>query len=114
MDAPIGGEGNIGACLGACDADISETPFFLETREAFFIERALMREKAFLPSGEKHRFKLKSLGAVQRHQVDLVDRIILLDLHDERDVLKIACQRIEMFHGTHEFAQVVELARGIG
>jgi len=62
MDAAVGGEGNESALLCPRDADIGETALFLEARTAALIERALVREQALFPAGQKHGFKFQPLG----------------------------------------------------
>ena len=65
VDAAVLGEGNGGAALGAGDADIGEAALFLEAGAAFLVERALMREQAFLPAGQEHGAEFQALGGVQ-------------------------------------------------
>ena len=50
--------------------DIGEPPLLLEAGAAVLVERALVREQAFLPAGQEHGVELEPLGAVQRHDGD--------------------------------------------
>src|ERR1700681_1758887 len=52
VDAAVGGEIEFGAAAGAGQPDMGETPFFLQSRAALFVERALARKQAFLPAGQ--------------------------------------------------------------
>ena len=63
MDPAVLREGNEGAALGAGDADIGEAALFLEAGAALLVERALVREQAFLPAGQEDRAEFQPLGA---------------------------------------------------
>ncbi len=67
-----------------------------------------MGEKTFLPTGQEHCVELQSLGGMEGHQVDLVCRIGLLNLHHQGDVFQIACEVLKMLHGADEFLQIVQ------
>jgi hypothetical protein len=99
-----------GAALGAGDADIGEAAFLLEPGAALLVERALVREEAFLPAGQEHGAELQPLGGMQRHDGDLILFRRLLGLHDERDVFEEAREVLELAHRAHQFLEVLEPA----
>ena len=90
MDAAVGDEPQMQVPLGAGQADIGEAALFLEPGAAALVERALVREQAFLPAGQEHRLELQPLGRMQRHDGDRVELLVLLGVHDQRDMLEEA------------------------
>src|SRR5579862_9875206 len=54
----------------AGDADVTEAPLFLETREVR--DRALVRKQAVFHAAQEHHWKLQPLGGVQRHHLHAV------------------------------------------
>ncbi len=67
-----------------------------------------MREQPFLPARQEHDVELEALGGVQRHQRDAVAVVALLGVHDQRDVLEEAGQRLELVHEADELLQVLQ------
>ena len=76
VDAAVGDEPDVAAALGAGDADIGEAAFFLEAGAAAFVQRALVREEAFLPAGQEDGVEFEALGRVQRHDRDGVEVLV--------------------------------------
>src|SRR5664279_4624496 len=70
VNAPVGGEIDLGALARAREADMSEAALLLQPGAAALVERALMREQAFLPAGQEHGVEFQPLGRMQRHDVD--------------------------------------------
>src|SRR6185437_16832129 len=54
MDAAVGGEIEFRAAARASQPDMGEAALFLQPRAALFVERALAREQAFLPTRQEH------------------------------------------------------------
>ena len=102
-----------GAFPGAGDADVSETALLFEALDAALVEAALMGKQPFLPTGEKHRVELEALGGVQRHQGNAVAVVGFVGVHDERNVLQEAFERVEVVHEAHELLQVLEPRVGL-
>ncbi|MNL68940.1 hypothetical protein D3C87_1937380 [compost metagenome] len=48
---------------------------------------------------------------MERHDRDRVEVLVLLGIHDERDVLKEAAHAVELLHRADQFLQVVETTR---
>ena len=46
---------------------MGEAALFLEAGAALLVERALVREQAFLPAGQEHGVEFQPLGGMQRH-----------------------------------------------
>ena len=90
VDAAVGDEPDVQVLLGARQADIGEAALFLEARAAALVERALVREQAFLPAGQEDGVELQPLGGMQRHDGDGVELGVLLGVHDQRDMLEEA------------------------
>src|SRR5690606_10637326 len=72
VDAPVRGMENGAAAARARDRDIGEPSLLLEAGVTALVERALRREHAFLPAGEKDGVELQPLGGVDGHDRDLV------------------------------------------
>src|ERR1017187_10942950 len=54
VDAPVGGEIDLGALARAREAYMGEAALLLQPGAAALVERALVREQAFLPAGQEH------------------------------------------------------------
>ncbi|MGO7939702.1 hypothetical protein ACC731_38565, partial [Rhizobium ruizarguesonis] len=54
-------EPDVAAMLGAGDADIGEAALFLQAGAAALIQRALVREEAFLPAGQEDGVEFQAL-----------------------------------------------------
>ena len=63
--------------LGACQADVTKPPFFLDI---IFGDRAAVWEQPFLAPGEEDHGEFEPFGVVQRHQRDFGVLIHLVDL----------------------------------
>ena len=100
--------------LGAGEADIGEAALLLQAGAAALVERALVREQAFLPAGQEHGLELQPLGRMQRHDGDGVELLVLLGVHDQRDMLEEGAQRLVFLHGADQLLQVFEPARRLG
>ena len=53
-------------------ADMGEAALLLQAGAALLVERALVREQAFLPAGQEHGVEFQTLGGMQRHDRDRV------------------------------------------
>ena len=84
---------------GAGDADVGEAALLLEALDAALVHRALRGEEAVLPAGQEDRGEFEALGGVQGHDRDLGGVVVLLVVHDERDVLEEALQVLELVRG---------------
>src|SRR4249919_925755 len=113
MDAAVGGEIDLRELARARQADMREAALFLKARAATLVERALMREQAFLPAGQEDAVELEALGRVQRHDIDGLFGLVALPIHYEGDVLEETLQVLELLHRTHQFFQVFQAAGGI-
>ena len=100
--------------LGAGQADIGEAALLLQPGAAALVERALVREQAFLPAGQEHGLELQPLGRMQRHDVDGVELGVLLGVHDQRDMLEEGAQRLVFLHRADQLLQVFEPAGRFG
>ena len=94
VDAAVGDEPDVQVLLGAGEADIGEAALFLQAGAAALVERALVREQAFLPAGQEDGLELQALGRMQRHDGDGVELLVLLGVHDQRDMLEEASAAI--------------------
>ena len=93
---------------------MGEAALFLEPGAALVVERALVREQAFLPAGQEHGVEFEPLGGMQRHDVDGVLAGALVGVHHQRDVFEEALQVLELLHRAHELLEVFEAAGGVG
>ena len=72
VNAAVGGEEDLGAAARPRQPDMGEPPLLLEPGAALLVERALVREQAFLPAGQEHGVEFQPLGGVQGHDRDRV------------------------------------------
>ena len=87
------------ACrLRARQADVGEPALLLQARRAALVQAALVGEQPLLPARQEHDVELQPLGRVQRHQRDALVAVVRVDVHDQRDVLQEALQRLELVH----------------
>ena len=93
---------------------MGEAALLLEAGAALVVERALVREQAFLPAGQEHGVELEPLGGMQRHDRDGVAAFALVGVHHQRDVLEEALQVLELLHRADELLQVFQPAGGVG
>ena len=114
MDAPVGGEIDLGALARARQADMGEAALLLQPGAAALVERALMRKQAFLPAGQEHGVEFQPLGGVQRHDVDRLLALGAVAVHHQRDVLEEAGEVLEFLHGAHQLLEVFQPAGGVG
>ena len=96
------------------EADVGEAAFLLQAGAALLVERALVREQAFLPAGQEHGVEFEALGRVQRHDVDGVGVGALVGVHHQRDVFEETREVLELLHRADEFLQVLQAAGGVG
>lgn len=73
-----------------------------------------MREKTFLPAGQEDRIEFQTLGRMQRHDRDGIHVLVLLGIHDQRDMFEEAAHALEGFHRADEFLQVFKPAGRFG
>jgi hypothetical protein len=81
--------------FGAGDADIGQAAFLFQALLACLIHGALGREKPVLPARQEDGRKLQPLGGMERHERDLGLAVLLLIVHDERDVFEETLQVFE-------------------
>ncbi len=100
--------------LGARHADVAESPLFFHG--GLGIERAHMREQAFLHASEEHDGELEALGVVQREQRDGRALVQVVGIGDQRGVIQELRDGFTTFGGfrrrIHQFAQVAEARFG--
>ena len=113
MDAAIARKIEFGAAARAGEADIGEAAFFFQACAAAFIERALVGEEAFFPTGEKHRVKFQPLRAMQRHDRDALGGVVVGHFHDEGDVFEEGSEIREFVHRADEFFQVFQASGAV-
>ena len=70
VQAALFGMTQVQALLGAGDADIGQTPLFLQAQR--FRHRAVAGEQALFQPNQEHQRKLQTLGHVQGHQLHAV------------------------------------------
>ena len=90
VNASVRHEPDMGTALGAGEADIGEAAFFLQPRSATFVQRALVGKQAFFPAGEEDGLEFQTLRRMQRHDVDGIQVLVLLRIHDEGDMFEEA------------------------
>ena len=93
---------------------MGEAALFLQPGAAALVERALMREQAFLPAGQEHGVEFQPLGGMQRHDVDGLLGLGAFAVHHQRDVLEEALQVLEFLHRAHQLLEVFQAAGGVG
>ena len=93
---------------------MGEAALLFQPGAALVVERALVREQAFLPAGQEHGVEFQALGRVQGHDVDRVGLGALLVVHHQRDVLEKTLQVLELLHGAHQLFEVFQAAGGVG
>ena len=106
--APVLGKRNAHLMLAAGDADIGQPPFFFQPLQAAFVQRALVREQALLPAGQKHRAEFQTLGGVQGHQRDAIAVVARGGIHHKRHVLQKTGQRFKLMHEAHKLFQILQ------
>ena len=92
-----------GALAGTGDADIRKAALLLQALGALFVHRALIGEHPFLPAGQEHGVELQALGAVQRHQADLIRLRVFLVLHHQGNVIEEPFQGLEICQRADQF-----------
>ena len=112
VGAAVGGVGDLHPLLAARDADIGEAALLLQPGEAVLVHRALRGEKPFLPAGQEDGVELQPLRAMQGHDRNLIAGLVLLGLHDQRDMLQEPGEVLEALHRADEFLEIVETAFG--
>ena len=93
---------------------MGEAALFFQAGAALVVERALVREQAFLPAGQEHGVEFQALGRVQGHDVDGVGIGALVFVHHQRDVLQKTLQVLELLHGADQLLEVFQAAGGVG
>lgn len=86
VNAPVRDEPDMAELLGAGDADISQTTFFLQTGATAFVQRPLVGKQAFFPTGQEDGVEFQTLGGMQRHDGDGIQLGILFRIHNQGDV----------------------------
>ena len=114
VDAPVRGEIDLRAAPRAREPDMGEAALLFEPGAALIVERALVRQQAFLPAGQEHGVELEPLGGMQRHDRDRFGALAAVGVHHQRDVLEEAAEVLELLHRAHELLQVFEPAGGVG
>ena len=111
IDPPVRSEADRQVLTGAGDADIGEAAFLLQSLQPALIHRALRREEPILPTRQKHTVELQTLGGVIGHQRDLLHRVFLLILHDQRDVLQEALKVLEFIKRLDKLFEILQPPR---
>src|SRR5258706_15960905 len=94
--------------FGARNAEIGQTPLFLQAFLTVLIEAELMRKQPLLPAGKENDIELKPLRAVKGHEADAVAIARLLRVHHEADMLQKSAEAIELLHEPDQLFQVFE------
>src|SRR3977135_1050611 len=87
---------------------MGESALLLEAGAALVVERALVRDEAFLPAGQEYGVELEPLGRVHGHDPDGFAAFAPVGVHDKRDVLEEALQVLELLHGADELLEVFQ------
>ncbi len=90
-----------------------QAPLLLEPGAALVVERALMREQAFLPARQEYGVEFEPLGGVQGHDRDRLV-LALVGVHHQRDVLEKTGEVLELLHGADQLLEVFQPAGGVG
>ncbi len=106
--APVLREGDLGALARARQPHMGQPPLFFEARPSGLIEAALMGQEPFVPAGQEHGVEFQPLGRMKRHQVDPVGAFFGRRVHDERDMLHEARERVELLHEADQLLQVLQ------
>ena len=93
---------------------MGEAALLFEAGAALVVERALVREQAFLPAGQEHGVEFQPLGGMQRHDGDGVGIGAAVGVHHQRDVLEEALQVLELLHRADQLLEVFQAAGGVG
>ena len=72
-----------------------------------------MRQQALVPAGQEDGVEFESLGAMQRHQIDAVRRLIGLGIHHQAHMLEEAREGVELLHEADQLLQVLQLRLGL-
>src|SRR5208282_614272 len=107
-DPPV--EGIVNPCLpaGSGQADISKSPFLLESCEAIVVQRPLMRKETLLPARQKDDVKLESLRRMKGHDRDALALLAALGVHDQRRMLEKRSELGKFAHRSDELFEIVE------
>ena len=76
----------------AREADMREAALLLQPGAALIVERALVRQQAFLPAGQEHGVELEPLGGMQGHDRDGFGAFALVGVHHQRNVFEEAAR----------------------
>ena len=113
VNAPVGGKRDHRLPARPGQADVGEAAFLLQPGGAAVIQRPRVREQPFLPPGQEHGVELQPLGAVQRHQIDLVGDAGVVVFHHQADVLEELRQRLELLQRQDQFLEVFHPPRRV-
>src|SRR5262245_42824867 len=87
---------------------MGEATLFLETRTATFVERALMWEQTFFPTGQKHAVEFETLCRMQCHDIDGLLGLRAVAVHYKRYVFEKALEVLEFLHRADQFLEVFQ------
>ena len=114
VNAPVGGKINARAALGPGDAHIGEASLLFEPGAATFIQRTLVGEQSLLPPRQEDRIEFETLGRMQRHDRHARARVLVIDIHHQRNMFEEPAKIGELLHGAHKLLQVLEPPGRIG
>src|SRR6476646_1685436 len=92
---------------------MGEATLFLETSATTFVERALMWEQTFFPTGQKHAVEFETLRRMQGHDIDGLLGLRAVTVHYKRYVFEKALQVLEFLHRPDQFLEVFQASGSI-
>jgi len=114
VDLAVRGGRHPGLVARAGQADIGESPLFLQPGDAGLVERALVGKHPLLPAGQEDVVELQPLGAVQGHDRHHVGGAVLDRVHHQTDVFQEPGQAVELLHRGDQFLEVLQPALRVG